>query len=203
MLDHFFQGHGYSLGDLFQDEQQQVLKKILESTRKELEGSFRRICRRYYPIMEMLREVRLSLPRRLAAPLTFMLNADFRLLLEDPKPNFKKLREVTEESRRWSVKLDEPDLNYLAARRVARLLEELTRRPRDLKLLHSIGAFLEIVVSLPCKLNLWEAQNIFFSVNRDIVPAVRARQRAGKKEAQQWLEAFNKLAHNLGVSVGR
>lgn len=201
LLDRYFGGHGYTLGDLFQDEQQQALRKILEGTRKELEGSFRRICRRYYPIMEMLREARLSLPRTLAAPLTFMLNADFRLLLEDPKLNFKKIREITEESRRWSVKLDEPALNHLAGRKVVDLLEELTRRPRDLKLLRSIGSFLEIVASLPFEVNLWEAQNIFFSLNQSIVPAVRSERKSGDKKAKRWLEAFTQLARNLGVSV--
>jgi len=87
LMDKHFETHSYSLWHLFRDEQRKVLNKILESTLREIEASFRQIYERHYSAMQAMREMRIPVPKAFATATELILSTNIRheLLSEENK----------------------------------------------------------------------------------------------------------------------
>ena len=68
-------------------------------------------------------------------------------------------------------------------------------------LLQRLQEAVDLVLSLPFEVRLWEAQNTYYSLMRDYAGAVRERAEHGDSEAQAWLEGFARLGEKLKVKV--
>ena len=59
----------------------------------------------------------------------------------------------------------------------------------------------ELVLTLPFQVRLWEAQNTYYRMMRDVAGDVSVRADRGDAEARTWLEGFVKLGEELKVKV--
>ena len=66
-------------------------------------------------------------------------------------------------------------------------------------LLRRLQETIDLVLSLPFEVRLWEAQNTYYSMMRGYAPQVSERAEHGDLEAQAWLEGFSKLGEKLKV----
>ena len=201
LMDKHFGTHTYSLWHLFRDEQRKVLEQILDSTLQEIEASFRQIYEHHYPIMLVMNEMRIPLPKPLATAVQYILNGDLRRLLEREELDFERLQEIVEEVKRWPFEFDKTTLGFIASQKMNALIEELSKTPEEVSLLETLEALSRIVSQLSLELDLWRAQNIYFSIGKQL--SGRMRERADTKDqiAKKWIDLFDSVGQYLHVRV--
>lgn len=201
LMDKHFETHNYSLWHLFRDEQRKVLNQILDSTLEEIEASLRQIAEHHYSIMQAMREMQIPLSKALATPVEFILNTDLRKLLESEELDLDRLQNLVEEVKRWSFELDKTTLGFVASQKINTLMERLFQTPEDVSLLETIEAIFKILSALPLELDIWKAQNIYFSIGQQLYAEMGERAEKGDETAEKWVEHFNSLGNYLSVRI--
>ena len=200
LMDKHFETHNYSLWHLFRDEQRKVLHKILESTLSEIEASFRQIYERHYLAMQVTREMGIPLPKAFATATELILSTDIRHELQREELDLEEIQKLVEESKRWSLELDKKSLGFVASRKVTSLMQRLSEIPEDATLLETIGDVLRALSAIPLELDLWKAQNIYFSIGTHRYDEMEKSSDPGDTRAKKWLEHFNRLGEYLNVT---
>ena len=196
LINKHFDHHNYSLWHLFKQEQQQILNQVLESTMQDIEGSFRQIYDHHYPLLQIKNETRLPLPRMLMTVVEFVLNRDICLLLESDSIDIERLKILVEETKRWAFKRDQANFSFIASQRVSALIAKLSEHPDDLTLMDKLIIVLELLESLNLDLDLWRAQNIYYSMSKSIYTEILA-QAGSDSLALNWVKSFERLGDLL------
>jgi len=199
LIDQDFGAHSYSLWHLFRDEKRKVLGQILTSTLGGLEAIFRQIYESNYAIMQALKEMQIPLPEALATPADFVLNADFRKAMEKKPINLEELSRLIAEFKMWSIKPDRASLGFIISHRVNALMKAFAGRPQDPAPLKTISGLFGILTPLSMELDLWESQNIYFSIGKQAYGEAVDKAGRGDQAAQEWVECFNALGTFLHV----
>ena len=199
LMDKHFETHSYSLWHLFRDEQRKVLNKILESTLREIEASFRQIYERHYSAMQAMREMRIPVPKAFATATELILSTNIRHELLSEELDLKEILRLVQESERWSLELDKQNLSFVASQRVNSLMQRLAGIPEDTTLLETIGNVLRVLSTIPLELDLWKAQNIYFLIGTQRYDEMEKRSNQRDSNAKTWLEHFNRLGEHLNV----
>jgi len=199
LMDKHFETHSYSLWHLFRDEQRKVLNKILESTLREIEASFRQIYERHYSAMQVMREMRIPVPKAFATATELILSTNIRHELLSEELDLKEILRLVQESERWSLELDKQNLSFVASQRVNSLMQRLAGIPEDTTLLETIGNVLRVLSTIPLELDLWKAQNIYFLIGTQRYDEMEKRSNQRDSNAKTWLEHFNRLGEHLNV----
>jgi alpha-amylase/alpha-mannosidase (GH57 family) len=199
LMDTYFETHNYSLWHLFKDEQRKVLNKILESTLKEVEALFRQIYERHYPVMQVMREMRIPLPKAFATATELIVGNDMSKELERDELDFEEIGRLVEEVKRWSLDLDRKRLGFVVSQTINCFMQGLSREPNRAEPLETIERLFGVLGDLNLKMDLWAAQNIYFSIGKEHYDAMEERASGGDGAAQAWLEHFNKVGESLHV----
>lgn len=193
-IDRYFGGTLYSLSSLFADEQQRILKSILNQTLEQVESSLMHIYEEHATLLHFLGESNMPAPPALALTATFAINASLRRALE---AGVYEAAEVTRLLRRAdmdNVQLDKALLSYAADKRMKRAMLQLESAADDqnLAILQHTLDIAESIQSLPMDVNLWQAQNIWNDMLR------RAKSEFWSRE---WRETFLKLGTAMNIAV--
>ena len=199
LIDQDFGAHSYSLWHLFRDEKRKVLGQILKSTLGGLEAIFRQVYESNYAIMQAMKEMQIPLPEALAAPAEFVLNADFRRAMEKKPIDLEVLGRLIAEFKMWSFKPDRASLGFIISHRINTLMKAFAGRPRDLASLKTIDDLFGILKPLSMELDLWESQNIYFSVGKQVYRQAVDQAGGGDPTTKAWVGAFNALGSFLQV----
>ncbi len=201
LIDKYFGMHNYSLWHLFRDDQRRVVNQILESSIKEIEHNFQQIYEHNYSIMNILNDMHIPYPKPLATTLEAILNINLRRVMEDKELDIEKLKRIVDEVRMWSLELDIPTLSFVATRKINNLMEELQALPENINKLEYVETVLEIMSSLPLNLDLWKAQNIYFSIGRQLYEDMEQRANDKNENAMKWIKMFAVLGQHLHVKA--
>jgi alpha-amylase/alpha-mannosidase (GH57 family) len=201
LMDKHFESHNYSLWHLFRDEQRAVFSRILESTLSEVQVSFRQVYEHNYQIMQVMRELHNPIPKALMTAAEFTINSGLRAALESEETDLEHLRGQIEEARKWGVELDRTTLGFVANRKIDSLMRRLSDTPEQIPLLKEAASLVGLLGPLNLALDLWKAQNVHFSIARQLRQPMRERAEAGDLEAAEWLEHFDSLGSHLGVRI--
>ena len=196
---HYFGDQIFNLWDLFKNEQGKVLEEVFESTLESIESSFRGIYDHYYPLMQVRPDFHIPLPKALAVSVEFVLNRDLLVEIQKKEMDFEKMEHLVKEMKRWNFTRDKEAINLAATEKLDYLMGRFTRHFRDLELLHIICEFLRVCLILPLSLNVWKAQNIYFSMAQRLYPKVKVQAEAGEREAALWVKQFEELSSYLKV----
>jgi alpha-amylase/alpha-mannosidase (GH57 family) len=197
LIDRFFGGPLYSFMSLFADEQQRILKGILNQTLSEVEGSLMRIYAEHATLLDFLGEANLPAPPALALTASFAINASLRHTLEsdafDPSEFARLLRRAEIDH----VTLDQPLLSFTADRRMKRAMVRLEaaaelQSAQNLAVLNDTLALAEALQTLPMEVNLWQAQNIWNDLLRRSDTTYWSR---------EWRENFRRIGLALNIAV--
>jgi alpha-amylase/alpha-mannosidase (GH57 family) len=197
LIDRFFGGPLYSFMSLFADEQQRILKGILNQTLSEVEGSLMRIYAEHATLLDFLGEANLPAPPALALTASFAINASLRHTLEsdafDPSEFARLLRRAEIDH----VTLDQQLLSFTADRRMKRAMVRLEaaaelQSPHNLAILNDTLALAEALQTLPMEVNLWQAQNIWNDLLRRSDTTYWSR---------EWRENFRRIGLALNIAV--
>ncbi|MEX2753695.1 MAG: DUF3536 domain-containing protein [Candidatus Freyarchaeota archaeon] len=198
LINKYFEKQVYSLSQLFRDEQIRILSRILEPTQKKIEDLFLQIYKNNYPIIQTLNGMGISLPQTLATVIELTLNNALRKSLEDEDSNIEELQKLVLEMKKRSIEPDKTDIGFVASQKINKLMERLAQAPQDSSLLEIIVKTLNILSVFHLELNLWKAQNIYFSVGKKLCGPMQKKAETDPN-AKNWLDHFNELGEFLGV----
>ena len=80
-------------------------------------------------------------------------------------------------------------------------LEKIHQHPEDVHMFEKIEQVLKTLQPLPLSLDLWNAQNIYFSMGKTLYKTIKENAEGGNASARTWVEAFRKLGHYLHVRI--
>ncbi|MDP8213395.1 MAG: DUF3536 domain-containing protein [Candidatus Zapsychrus exili] len=196
----FDTGH-YSLWHLFKDEQSTILYKILSSTLEEVESSLRKINEYHSPIIQVIKQLHIPLPKVLSNTIVVMLNADLLQTIGRDIINFEKLEQLVLEAKEWSLELDKTTIGFIVLKKINRLVEGLVTKPESLKIIETAAALLKVLEPLDLKPDLWKAQNTYFSIASKQYAKIKIKADSGDKKAEEWVKHFDLLGNHLKVKT--
>lgn len=200
LLDKHFEGNIYSLWHLFKDEQRKILNEILQLTYEGVEASYRQIYENNYPIMNYYYSLQNRLPRPLLSAAEYTLNTDLKKTFNH-EVDVEKLCRIIEEIKRWSINVDTTTVGFIASSWVHTVMERLNEQPEEMRLFELVKDTLEALTPLCLQLNLWKAQNIYFSIRKNHFTGMKKKAETGDGFSADWVEAFSKLGHCLHVKI--
>ncbi len=189
----------YTLRLLFRDEQRKILNVILEEATNEARVLYRDFHDEHAHLIRFVTDLGVPLPRRFRLAVDFTLNSDLLDAFSADVVDLEKSRTIIEEIRRTGVKPDAVTLEFSLRRTIERLFTSFVANPMEPGLLQRLLETIDLVLSLPFEVRLWEAQNTYYSLMRDYAGTVGERAEAGDAQAQTWLAGFAKLGEKLKV----
>jgi alpha-amylase/alpha-mannosidase (GH57 family) len=200
LMDKYFEGNVYSAWSLFKDEQKKIMDQVLLSTYEDIEASYRQIYDNSYTMMNFFHSLGLRLPKSFSVAAEYIINRDIKRIFE-AGIDMEKLRNLMEDIKKWSIKIDEAMINYVVSTWIDRNMERLFQKPEDTALLDKIDSILEVLKPLSLSLNLWNAQNVYFSIGKRYFPSMSEKSLKHDELAVRWVDGFLKLGKYLHVKI--
>lgn len=200
VINRYFSAKNYSLWHLFKQEQQTILDQIFDSTMKELDASFRRIYDDHYSLVRMINENHMPLPKALANVVEFVLRRDMVRLCDQDNVPLDKLARLVNEMSRWHFKRDKENLSLLGGQKITALIVRFAKTPEQGALLEYIVEVIRIFGVLQLEMDLWKAQNIYFTLGQKYYHQKRLLAETDEY-AGRWVKAFDALGDLLKVKV--
>jgi len=149
--------------------------------------------------MQVMREMQIPLPKAFTTATELLISTDLRRELKKEDLDFERIQKSVEETKRWSLELDKKSLGFVASQKINSLMQRLSVAPDQVALLETIENVFRILSALALQLDLWKAQNIYFSIGTQRYDEMEKRSDQGDSGAKQWLAHFNKLGAYLNV----
>jgi hypothetical protein len=199
LVEKSFGSGTYTLRSLFRDEQRKILGVILEEATNEARALYRNFHDEHAHLVRFVTDLGVPLPRRFRLAVDFTLNSELLDAFSNGEVDLPKSRAILEEIRRTGVKPDAVTLEFALRRTIERLFTKFVANPMEPGLLQRLEETIDLVLSLPFEVRLWDAQNTYYSMMRDYAVQVQERADHGDSEARAWLEGFAKLGDKLKV----
>ena len=201
LMDKYFGSHNYSFWHLFRDEQRKIMELVMESTLKSAEGTVYQLYENNYPILQVLHEINMAVPKQLKLPMDLAVNTKLINILSDDHIDLGELTKLLDAVEIVSVDLDLVTLNYMADVRVAELMKELAKDPHDPSMLEYIVNLLKLIRKGRMRPEYWAAQNTAFLIKTEIYDSYLSRCQVGSSSAENWCQLFDKLYKNLKLVI--
>jgi len=212
-IDHHFPGEPYTLRDLFRDQQQRILDRVLSATMEEVEASYRGIFRGRAPLMRYLAELGADLPPALRSAAEVVLNAELAAQLGTSGPDPMRVEDLLAEAARFGVTLDADGLAHTLSTSVARIAGRVgellaggpdpltTFEPRHAGTLQRVRDLIEVVDLVPFEVDLTPAQDVLWRLVTEYHGGLARRAAEGDAAATRWLEELTRAAVALDVAI--
>ena len=201
LMDKHFGTNNYSLWHLFRDEQRKILDQILISTLHEVEVSFRQIYENTYPIKNFLQSLNIPVPKPFLVTAGYTVNYDLKRIFENNEVNVEKLENLINEVKKWPLDIDKTAIGFVASSWINSIMTKLNQQPEDIELINKIVDVIKLLRQLPLELDIWKAQNIYFTIGNNLFSIMKVRSGKGNDFTRKWVEAFRKLGYYLQVKV--
>ncbi len=201
LLGKYFGMNNFSIWHLFRDEQRKVIHQILEFNHVGIEASYRKIYEDNNPVMNFLSSINIPIPKPIFLAVEYIVNVDMNRAFEREEVDMEKLKRLILESNRWGIHLDKAAIEYDVSSWVTALMEKVRQDPADPTLFARITHVLDLLEPLSLNLNLWKAQNMYFSLKEQLKEEMDEKAKRGDESTRGWFDAFNDLGEKLGVKV--
>ncbi len=199
LVEKSFGSGTYTLRSLFRDEQRKILGVILEEATNEARALYKNFHDEHAHLVRFVTDLGVPLPRRFRLAVDFTLNSELLDAFSNGEVDLPKSRAILDEIRRTGVKPDAVTLEFALRRTIEHLFTRFVANPMEPGLLQRLEETIDLVLSLPFQVRLWEAQNTYYSIMRDYAGQVQERAERGDPDARAWLEGFAKLGDKLKV----
>jgi alpha-amylase/alpha-mannosidase (GH57 family) len=203
VLQKFQQYYGeekFSFWQLFRDQQQQILRFILERELEEAERMLGWVDERNEALMGVIRQVNLPLPLILRKNMEAVVNHRLRRLLENEEPDQVEMRRLVQRVRQWQLPLELEVHRYLSAQRLPALLNRYAENPDDPSWLIKLHVLLKQLDELGIDPDVWDTQNLLYRLAREVYPRLLNQpSNAGSGVDALWY--FRLLATRLRISL--
>ncbi len=194
ILQRYFGPAKYNLWYLFKDEKRKVLNMIMENSLMQVENSFRRIYNRDYQLINSLKNDNVPIPSAYLTTLQYVVNADLRNALNDDAIDLDELERIADELEKWNLTIDDSlSLEKYASESIYAALIRARKHLSEPERLGRLNQFLQYLVSMNLKPELYKSQNLYFEMNSD--------QLIFDTVTPDWKEQFLILGEKLGILV--
>jgi len=201
LMGKHFGMNNFSIWHLFRDEQRKVIHQILEFNHVGIEASYRKIYEDNNPVMNFLSSITSPIPKPIFLAVEHIINVDMKRAFDREEVDMEKLRRLILESNRWGIHLDKAAIKYDVSSWVTSLMEKVQRDPTDSSFFARITHVLDMLEPLSLSLNLWKAQNTYFSLKEQLREEMDEKAKRGDESTREWSDAFNHLGKKLGIKV--
>jgi hypothetical protein len=196
LMDRFYGHMDYSLTSLFTDEQRRIVQLILNSTLSDIDDSLTTIYEDHANLLHFLAQAGLPKPPALTLAAGFAVNAGLRRALEAEPVDQPQVRSYLSLAQADQVALETSTLSYLADQRMKRIMVELQMSSGSLERLDRALSMARMLAELPFELNLWQAQNIWYEIQRTSSYALTS---LSAEDRPRWDKDFCELADCLSI----
>jgi len=200
-IDREFGPGVYSLALLFRDEQQRIVRRILDSTLGDADAAYRQIYQNHVSLMRFLASIGMRAPRRLLTAAEVTLNRDLRHEFEQTELDTGRIAALVDEAQIANISFDAPALEFALRHTLERIALRMGAEPRNLEILQQLDSAVAVARKLPFEVVLWRVQNVFHNMLLTVYPESQARAAEGDPKALPWLECFRALGAKLSVRI--
>jgi alpha-amylase/alpha-mannosidase (GH57 family) len=201
LTDRHFGSGTYTLRLLFRDEQRKILNALLLEALDQARALYRNFHDEHRPLIRFVTDLGVPLPRRFRLSMEFTLNSDLLDAFSVDEVDLKKSRDILDEARRTGVQLDAVTLEFALRQTIQRLFQQFVGDPMTPGLIQRLEQTIDLALSLPFQVRLWEAQNAYYKLMQDYSGKVRERAQNGDSGAESWLESFTRLGEKMKIKV--
>ena len=202
LMDKHFGTHSYSLINLFSDEQRKILNVIINQNMEESISSYQEMYERSRSLMEFVREIGVPVPHIFLAAAQPALNEALKRALTQEEIDVEAVQRIVGQIRNWGVAVDSPETEYFLRRHIESLSDLLVQDPFDLKLMARIQKTMDLLNEVPINIVLWQVQNGYYAMAKNVYADYLARSREGEGEAEVWIDSFRKLGETFRFNLG-
>ncbi|HEX3436790.1 MAG TPA: DUF3536 domain-containing protein [Pseudacidobacterium sp.] len=192
LFDRIFSGTTYSIKSLFKDEQRRILNLILQSPVSEVESSLITIYDDHASLLHFLSQNGLPKPPALELAAGFAVNAGLRRAIDSDPIDALQVRSYRSLGSADQINLDTGLLRYVADLKMKRVMVKLQADPGKMELLDDALLTARTLSELPFDLNLWQAQNIWYTV---------LKLSTQHKMPDEWTAKFHELGTQMKIRV--
>ena len=191
-LDRNFGRAIYTLRSLFGDERKKILDRLLESSLREAENSYRQIYDRHAPLLRYLGSAGMDKPRILSHTAEFVLNANLQAELNATPLDPTRVQALVEQANAEKIQLENEGLAFTLRKSITRQMERFCDEPENIDLLRETSQSVLLAARLGLPVHLWRAQNIYWEM---------AHREFQKPHNAQWRVSFLTLGERLGIET--
>src|SRR5581483_10507654 len=163
-VDRHFGGEVYSLRLLFRDEQQKIVRILLDSALQDASAFYQSFYRDYGPLARFLTEIGIPIPRRFRVAIEFALQQDLQSALSRDDLTAEQIRPLLDQIRRSGVTLEEVALEFVFRQILDAFAFRWRESPDNASAIEAMNRVLSVLEVLPFSVNLWAAQNAAYDV---------------------------------------
>lgn len=201
IIEKYFGENDCSLWHLFRDEQRKILNQVLQYSLHERTSQISQTFKQFYPLMQVLKDMSMPLPKLLSTTAEFTLNTELCSELSRQDIDIDNLKNLISEIKKWSVELDRTTVCFNAIQCIKALMQKLTKDYSNIALIDRIQQLIDMFFVLRLDLNLWCVQNEYFFLWKKLQPRIQSIGESGDEKQQLWRERFLKLGEALYVST--
>ncbi len=169
IFQQYFGPEKFSIWELFNEEKQRIINRIMEKNLRSVENSFRKIYENNYQLMVGLQQSSvMKVPEAFNDAAQYVLNADLRRFFEQSDLDMNDLYHILEELQKWHIGITEPEAFKLAAsERIFTEMQLLKLPDAPLSKVLLLVEILNILAQMKVQPNIWKSQNYYFALLQD------------------------------------
>ncbi len=203
IIEKNFGSNNCSLWHLFKDEQRKILNQVLQNSLQEKTAQMSHTFKQFYPLMQVLKDMSMPLPKVLSTTAEFTLNTELCSELRRQDIDIESLKNIISEIKKWSVELDKTTVCFNAIQCIKSNIIVLTEDYSNTALIEKIQNLLDTLSELRLDLNLWCVQNAYFFLWKKLQPKIKSVSESGDDKQKIWKEKFLKLGQSLYVAISQ
>jgi alpha-amylase/alpha-mannosidase (GH57 family) len=194
----YFEKTTYSLKDVFKDHQIRILESIVQEAVEKATNLNEIIIRDNSAMIHFMKEIGFPVPKPFREIEEMVINAQIKRQLSNQEINTDALSSLITESTTHNIVLDLNQISLEASKKIVKELQNIIEGVPDVKKLEAIEKLISTLQELPLKIELWQAQNIAFTIAEKMYNPLKE-----KKDdlSQAWVLAFQKLCNSIGIRL--
>jgi alpha-amylase/alpha-mannosidase (GH57 family) len=201
IFDRYFNRPLYKLNSVFQDQQQTILKQIVNAKLSDTASVYRQLYKKSSALIKFIVDSGNPLPPFVYSLAQVVLNSDLLTAFEQGEIDTKHIKAPLRDAAIADISLDVSILEYALRKRLESKMKQFMNNPDNLSMIHELEGTVEIVDDLPFTLNLWKVQKDIFTIYRNRYHKTSKQAGEGNKKAKKWLKYFNNLANKLSIRL--
>jgi alpha-amylase/alpha-mannosidase (GH57 family) len=162
VLDEAFPKRTFSLRSLFRDEQRRIINLVLAESLASSAAAYRSVYESQAPLIRFLYDLSIPVPGALKSAAEIALNNQLRAAFERPDLDASSIQGSLREVAASHVELDVATLEFAIRKRLEKDAEQVAKHLDKIEIARKLRQFVDLVVSLPFPVVLWEVQNILY-----------------------------------------
>lgn len=168
LVNQEFSPNVYTLEQLFLDDRQNLLEKILSRSLSEAESTLNQMYQRHAPLATLLRDAHIPLPKVLSLSIEWVLNRDLERALKSPQWDAERIQRILNESRQWPHLLNMSSLAHTASSSLFQMGRTVHRHIGQHDPLTRLQEALTLAGQFPFDLDLQALQNLYYRLAQRI-----------------------------------